>query len=66
MVSLEFFPDTMRNIAHATPHAWGNDAFTDLIARGAHCVVGKAPTDRDIMTAVEWVLDVYGNPDRDS
>jgi ABC-2 type transport system permease protein len=34
MVPLEVFPDTMRDIAHVTPHAWGNDAFTDLIARG--------------------------------
>jgi CheY-like chemotaxis protein len=44
----------------------GIERRSDLIARGAHCVVGKAPTDRDVMIAVEWVLDVYGNPGRDS
>jgi ABC-2 type transport system permease protein len=31
MVPLEVFPDSVRAIAHATPHAWGNDAFAELI-----------------------------------
>jgi ABC-2 type transport system permease protein len=31
MVPLEVFPDTMVAIAHLTPHAWGNDAFSALI-----------------------------------
>ena len=31
MVPLEVFPDTMRTIAHVTPHAWGNDAFEVLV-----------------------------------
>jgi CheY-like chemotaxis protein len=39
---------------------------SDLIARGAHCIVGKVPSDRAIMTAVEWVLGVYGDPRRES
>ncbi len=34
MVPLEVFPDTMRTISHVTPHAWGNDAFNDLVRRG--------------------------------
>ena len=34
MVPLEVFPHTMRAIAHVTPHAWGNDAFTDLVRQG--------------------------------
>lgn len=34
MVPLEIFPDTMRTIAHFTPHAWGNDAFAELVRRG--------------------------------
>ena len=34
MVPLEVFPDTMRTIAHVTPHAWGNDAFNDLVRHG--------------------------------
>ena len=33
MVPLEVFPDTMRTISHFTPHAWGNDAFADLVRR---------------------------------
>ena len=33
MVPLEIFPKTMRDIAHITPHAWGNDAFADLLQR---------------------------------
>jgi ABC-2 type transport system permease protein len=34
MAPLEMFPDTMRTIAHVTPHAWGNDAFSDLVRGG--------------------------------
>ena len=33
MAPLEIFPETMRTIAHFTPHAWGNDAFADLVRR---------------------------------
>ena len=36
MVPLEVFPDTMRTIAHATPHAWGNDAFNKLVGQGGN------------------------------
>jgi ABC-2 type transport system permease protein len=32
MVPLEVFPDAVRTAAHTTPHAWGNDAFSDLLA----------------------------------
>ena len=38
MVPLEVFPDTMRTIAHVTRHAWGNDAFADLVAREGEVV----------------------------
>jgi len=34
MVPLQVFPPTMQKIAHLTPHAWGNDAFAQLIANG--------------------------------
>ena len=30
MTPLDFFPDTLRRIAHLTPHAWAFDAFADL------------------------------------
>ena len=33
MVPLEVFPETMRTIAHITPHAWGNEAFAELVRR---------------------------------
>jgi linearmycin/streptolysin S transport system permease protein len=35
MVPIQVFPPTMQKIAHLTPHAWGNDAFAQLIANGA-------------------------------
>lgn len=51
MVPLEIFPESMVAIAHLTPHAWGNDAFSELILHG-----GGVP---DI--AVELtVLTLYG------
>ncbi len=34
MVPLEIFPDTMATVAHATPHAWAIDGFSELIRRG--------------------------------
>jgi ABC-2 type transport system permease protein len=36
MVPLEVFPDTVRTFAHLTPHAWGNDAFSELLRHGGH------------------------------
>jgi ABC-2 type transport system permease protein len=35
MVPLEVFSSTMKRVAHLTPHAWANDAFTKLIGNGA-------------------------------
>jgi ABC-2 type transport system permease protein len=51
MVPLEIFPEAMVTIAHLTPHAWGNDAFTTLILHN-----GTVP---DIATEV-MVLTCYG------
>lgn len=34
MAPLEVFPDTARTIAHVTPHAWANDAFSKLLKHG--------------------------------
>lgn len=34
MLPIELFGDTMRRIAHATPHAWAIDAYSELIRRG--------------------------------
>jgi ABC-2 type transport system permease protein len=34
MVPLELFPDTMRLVAHLTPHAWAGEAFAELLRHG--------------------------------
>ncbi|MFB4281800.1 ABC transporter permease [Nonomuraea sp. MTCD27] len=33
MVPIDFFPDTMRQVAHVTPHAWALDGFAELLRR---------------------------------
>ena len=38
MIPLEIFPDNMRTIAHVTPHAWGNEAFTALVGEQGQLV----------------------------
>jgi len=35
MVPLEVFSPAMRQVAHITPQAWGNDAFAKLVGHGA-------------------------------
>jgi ABC-2 type transport system permease protein len=34
MEPLQYFPSTMRKIAHITPHAWANEAFNQLLIHG--------------------------------
>jgi ABC-2 type transport system permease protein len=34
MVPLEVFPSSVRTVAHLTPHAWANDAFSKLLEHG--------------------------------
>jgi ABC-2 type transport system permease protein len=34
MAPLEIFPSTARTVAHITPHAWANDAFSKLLSHG--------------------------------
>ncbi|WP_134324820.1 ABC transporter permease [Cumulibacter soli] len=38
MVPLEIFSDSMRKIAHITPHAWGYDAFAEVQRHGGGLV----------------------------
>lgn len=38
MAPLEVFPSTARTIAHLTPHAWANDAFSKLLKHGGDLV----------------------------
>ena len=54
MVPLEVFPDTMRTIAHVAPHAWGNDAFNDLVAQGGD--VSDILRELGVLTAFAVVL----------
>jgi ABC-2 type transport system permease protein len=35
MVPLEVFSPAMKHVAHLTPHAWANDAFSKLVGHGA-------------------------------
>lgn len=36
MEPIQYFPATMRKIAHITPHAWANDAFGTLLSHGGN------------------------------
>ena len=54
MVPLEIFPDTMRTVAHFTPHAWGNDAFAELVRRDGN--VADILPDLGILAAFAAVL----------
>lgn len=38
MMPLEIFPDTLRTVAHVTPHAWAYDALADIQRRDAGLV----------------------------
>ena len=38
MAPLEVFPPTARTIAHITPHAWANEAFSKLLSHGGDLV----------------------------
>ena len=54
MVPIEIFPDAMRTVAHVTPHAWGNDAFAELVRRDAN--VGGILRELGILAAYAVVL----------
>jgi linearmycin/streptolysin S transport system permease protein len=38
MVPLEVFPSAVRSVAHVTPHAWANDAFSKLLDHGGDLI----------------------------
>jgi ABC-2 type transport system permease protein len=54
MVPLEIFPDAVRSAAHVTPHAWGNDAFADLLGDGGG--VGSVLPELGILAGYAVVL----------
>jgi ABC-type uncharacterized transport system permease subunit len=52
MVPLEIFPETIRTVAHLTPHAWANEGFAELLRHGG----GLAEIGREL-----GVLLAYGS-----
>lgn len=54
MVPLEVFSPTMKRVAHLTPQAWGNDAFTQLV--GHHAAVTAILPQLGILAAYAAVL----------
>jgi len=62
MMPLEFYSDTMRTVAHLTPHAWAADAFAVLVRHDGNLLsilpqlgvlLGVAAT---LMTLASWRL----------
>jgi ABC-2 type transport system permease protein len=58
MVPLEVFPPTVRSVAHLTPHAWGNDAFSTLLKHGGG--LGSVLGDVGVLLAFAAVLIALG------
>ncbi len=54
MIPLEVFSDTMRNVAHLTPHAWLLDAFGELIRHDAG--LGDILTEVGVLAAGALVV----------
>ncbi|MGC0142088.1 ABC transporter permease [Pseudactinotalea sp. Z1732] len=58
MFPLDLFPDTLRTVAHATPHAWGYEAFAELQRHGGG-VADIAP-QLGVLAAMAAVLIALG------
>ncbi len=58
MFPLEFFGDTMRTVAHLTPHAWAYDAMADVQRRDASLV--DILPELGVLAAMALVLLVVG------
>lgn len=59
MVPLEFFPDTLRAVAHITPHAWAYDAFAEIQRRSGG--VGDVLTELAVLIAMALVVLLAGS-----
>ncbi|HLT83154.1 MAG TPA: ABC transporter permease [Phototrophicaceae bacterium] len=59
MFPLELFPDTLRTVAHATPHAWGYEAFAEIQRHGGG-LVDIAP-QLGVLVAMALVLVLAGS-----
>jgi ABC-2 type transport system permease protein len=58
MLPLELFSGTMRAVAHATPHAWANDGFAELVRRGGG--IGDILPELGVLTGYAVVLFLLG------
>lgn len=55
MAPMEVFPETVRRVAHlVTPHAWGNDAFAELVRRDGG--IGDILPELGVLIGVGLVL----------
>lgn len=54
MVPLEVFPETMRAVAHLTPHAWAVDAFGEILGEGAG--IGQVAPNLGVLAVYAAVL----------
>ena len=58
MVPLEFFPDTLRTVAHLTPHAWAYQALAEVQRRGGG--VGDILPELAVLVAMAVALLAVG------
>jgi ABC-2 type transport system permease protein len=59
MLPIELFSDTMRTVARATPHAWANEAFAELVRHGGN-LLDIAP-QLAVLTCYALVLFLLGS-----
>jgi ABC-2 type transport system permease protein len=54
MVPIELFPDTLRQVARVTPHAWANEAMAELVRRDG--TLGDVLTEVAVLAAFAAVV----------
>ncbi len=54
MVPLEAFPESMRLVAHITPHAWAVDGFADILGGGGN--IGEVLPEAGVLAGIAAVL----------
>lgn len=59
MMPLEFFPDTLRTVAHVTPHAWAYEAFAELQRHDG--TLGDVLPQLAVLTGMAVVLLALGS-----
>src|SRR5690606_32068967 len=56
MLPMEIMPDTLRQIAHVTPHAWALDGFAEIVRRDG----GIAEILPELGVLAAWVVALFG------